>query len=288
MFLRLAAVALLFSGHVHASEKLSILHMSELEKIEGTLASPKPDTLFVFDIDNTLLRTKQDLGGDAWFTWQESLLKSSPGHADLVAPDLNGLLIVQGWMFALGTMISPEPETPQIFRQLQRSGHPVILLTSRGIDFENHTQRELSRNGYEPQLAAVAPRAGYAQTFVPYNLEQPETACLSVDDVQRLGLPAAKPVVYRRGILLTGGQHKGAMLRALLCKLNKSYSTIVFVDDHQKHVDRVFAAYENQAVDLRSVKYSFMDEEVKAFHDGDKAQVKAQWIKLRDVLKEIF
>ena len=54
------------------------------------------NVLVVLDIDNTLLATDQDLGGDAWFNWQAGLLKSEPKSEHLVAKSFGGLLRVQG------------------------------------------------------------------------------------------------------------------------------------------------------------------------------------------------
>ncbi len=284
---KIVVLLLLFTNFALAHEKITIQKISELQILKSQLPSPS-QTLFVFDIDNTLLRTPQDLGGDAWFTWQEGLLKADPQSSDLVAPDFGGLLTAQGWLFQMSQMISPEVETPQFFRELQAAGYPVILLTSRGPDFENLTQRELARNGYNSAATAIAPRAGFAAPFEPYDLNDPTKSCLTAEDIQRLGLPKSKPVIYRNGVMMTSGQHKGAMLRTLLCKLGRSYSAIVFVDDHQKHVDRVFAAYQDQPGDVRSVKYSFMDVEVKAFHTGDKADVRAKWARLKDAISSIF
>jgi len=284
----LRLILVLFSVNAFAHEKLAIREMSELKNLEERLSPEAKQTLFVFDIDNTLLKTKQDLGGDAWFSWQETLLKNSPADPDLVAGDFLGLLTVQGWLFALSQMVAPEPGTPELFRQIQDAGHPVILLTSRGADFENFTERELARNLYDPSRTALAPRRGFAARFLPYDREKPEQSCMSPEDVQRLNLPAAAPVVYRNGIMLTSGQHKGAMLRGLLCKVAKSFAQIVFIDDHQKHVDRVYAAYENQPGEVFSVRYTFMDPEVQAFHESDKSKVREQWKRLKEVISGIF
>lgn len=286
MLIKLIVVLQCLSASAHAHQKLSVQSMHELEPIatEGDARQ----TLFVFDIDNTLLRTKSDLGGDAWFSWQEELLKNSPQHPDLVARDFAGLLTVQGWLFALGQMLPPEADTPFLVRAFQEAGHPLILLTSRGLSFENVTNRELQRNGYDSQKTAIAPRAGFAAAFLPYDLRHPEEACLTEADVQKLGLREAQPVVYRAGIMLTSGQHKGAMLRSLLCKLKAQYERIIFVDDQQRHVDRVFAAYEDQPGDVRSIRYAQMDAEVENFRMGDKSGVREQWRRLKAVIDEIF
>lgn len=263
--------------------------MAELHQLDDKLSPDPQQTLYVFDIDNTLMRMKQDLGGDAWFTWQENLLKANPQDPDLVAPTLEGLVHVQGWLFAMNHMIAPEATTPEIIRELQQRGHPIFLLTSRGIEFEGVTDRELTRNGYDFEKSAPGPFGGYAERFIPYDLERPENACMTQEDMERMKLPPARPVIYRRGMMMTAGQHKGAMLRALVCRLGERYTNIVFVDDHQKHTDRVMDAYANvRSGEVFALRYGQMDVEVKAFHDGDKSVVKAQWQKLKDVIDEVF
>jgi hypothetical protein len=56
----------------HAHQQQQIIHMSE---VHNFLSQPVTDTLVVFDIDNTLLKMTKPLGGDAWYTWQENILK---------------------------------------------------------------------------------------------------------------------------------------------------------------------------------------------------------------------
>src|SRR4051812_26364746 len=47
------------------------------------------NVLVAFDIDNTLLASRQALGSDQWFDWQQSLIESHRPNA--VAADIRGL-----------------------------------------------------------------------------------------------------------------------------------------------------------------------------------------------------
>ena len=69
-FLFLVSAALFLP--VHASEKIQIQSMTEVEQKVAELrrTHSAAEILLVFDIDNTLLTTEVDLGGDAWFLWQ--------------------------------------------------------------------------------------------------------------------------------------------------------------------------------------------------------------------------
>lgn len=272
-----------------ASEKIQIKSMQEvLAKIEEVKLQYSPsEILLVFDIDNTTLTTQTDLGGDAWFSWQEEKLKNKD-TTDLAAPDFDSLLRVQGYLFTLSRMRTPETITPALLRSFQHAGHPLFFLTSRGADFQNVTQRELARNGYEPGLTSPGPVGGYASRFVPINFQNPQDNCLTPEELTLWGVKDSKPSVYEDGVFYTSGQHKGAMLRAILCKVHQNYPVIIFVDDHEKHVDRVLKAYEGSPVNVISMRYGAMDSQVERFKKSDKQEVVTQWNKIKAALEEVF
>lgn len=272
-----------------ASEKIQIQSMREVEQKVAELrrTHSAAEILLVFDIDNTLLTTEVDLGGDAWFLWQEEKLKNKE-TTDLVAPDFEGLLRVQGYLYSIGQMQAPEMITPGLFKNFQQQGHPVFLLTSRGLDFQNYTQRELWRNSYDASLTAPGPRGGFASRFLPYDLKNPAASCLQADEVQAWGLPPAKPVVFEDGVFYGSGQHKGAMLRSLLCKTQANYPVIVFVDDMEKHVDRVLTAYEKYNTKVISMRYGAVDPQVQRFKNSDKREVTKAWLTLKQAFESVF
>lgn len=274
---------------VLASEKVQITSMQSVsQKVEELRKQySAEEILVVFDIDNTLLTTEMDLGGDAWFSWQEEKLKNNDTQ-DLVAPDFNGLLRVQGYLYSLGQMRPPEAMTPSMVHLFQAQGHPVFMLTSRGAEFQNFTQRELERNGYNAAATAPGPQGGFASRFLPYNLGAPQQACLLPEELKAWGLKEAKPSVYEDGVFYTSGQHKGAMLRSLLCKVRKTYPAIVFVDDTEKHVDRVLKSYEAYNTNVISMRYGAMDYQVQAFHKSDKRAAIEGWAKIKAALEAVF
>lgn len=282
-------LTLAFLFHAEASEKVQITSMqSVLQKVEELKKQyATEDILLVFDIDNTLMTTEKDLGGDAWFSWQEEKLKNNETQ-DLVAPDFNGLLRVQGYLYSLGQMKLPETMTPQMLSLFQSQGHPVFMLTSRGPEFQNFTQRELERNGYKAAVTAPGPQGGFASRFLPYTVQNPEQSCLKAEELAAWGLKDAKPSVYEDGVFYTSGQHKGAMLRSILCKVRKNYAAIVFVDDTEKHVDRVLKAYEAYNVNVISMRYGAMDPQVRQFQQSDKKEAIQGWAQIKAVLESVF
>ncbi|MEM7647353.1 MAG: DUF2608 domain-containing protein, partial [Pseudomonadota bacterium] len=174
-----------FSSIAALVEHQEVISFTEFEnKVEQVLDQNKQWTqgeiLFVYDIDNTLMSTNQDLGGDAWFEWQRQLLtdylamKSStpltPPPSNLVATDFPGLFATQSLLFALSSMSASEKLTPAIVSKLQTLGQNM-LLTSRGYETRNATERELKKNGYLfPEDTWPKNHAGFPGTFFPYDL----------------------------------------------------------------------------------------------------------------------
>ncbi len=203
------------------------------------------NVLLVFDIDNTLLAMNQDLGSDQWFDWQKSLPADDPWNVkNLLGEDL---LDVQGFLYSVGSMRATDPlNQPRIVRELQHAGFSTLLLTSRGPEFRDATRRELLANGYDFRASTIAPREGYPDSYLPYQLDKPaESGITKREAEQWLGDTKPRRVSYREGVYMTAGQHKGAMLRMLLHRTGNAgkFSHLIFVDDNARHTASVRSAF---------------------------------------------
>jgi hypothetical protein len=246
--------------------------------------------LLVVDLDNTLLAMNQDLGSDQWFNWQESLLEESKDHPDLVAPSFGGLLEVQGILFALSAMHPPQPDLPGIINGISDDGVTIFVLTSRGKEFRNSSERELKRSGYrftESSLTINEKRG----VFQPYDRLRPQAHGLNAVITRDLGDP--RSVTYSDGLFMTAGQHKGFMLRTLLARTDSKtplgdFSAIVFVDDREKHTKRVQQAFTEMPVDLATFRYSREDGNVSKFENSTKDHVIRDWNLLNAFTKTVL
>ncbi len=245
------------------------------------------NVLFVVDIDNTLLAMDKPLGSDQWFEWQEYLLANEPNSPHLVAKDFGGLLAAQGLLFAVGTMHPPEPNQPELVAQIQATGVKTLVLTSRGDEFRPFTIRELKRNGYD--FATAAPSIGLfsgqsefvdetCSRFVPYRLDDLAAYGLTREDAELFALPAeTRDVSYGDGVLMTAGQHKGAMLLMALKLIGHDYKAVIYVDDHGRHVSRVYDALARRGIDITSIHYKREDANVQRFEYSDKQPITDRW-----------
>lgn len=244
--------------------------------------------LLVVDIDNTTLAMNSPLGSDQWFEWQEYLLKNEPASSHLVAQDFDGLLEVQGTLYNLGRMHPPQPDLPEIIKRIQKRGTETVVLTSRGDEFRAATERELTRNGYDFASSALPTRDCRPDVYFPYNLENIKASGLKVTEAAAFELTQPRLVSYSDGIMMTAGQHKGAMLLTLLARSDRDIKAIVYVDDHERHVARVFAALSNRDIDATTFHYQREDENVKAFEYGNKHDVTRRWEQLNETLEAVF
>lgn len=219
------------------------------------------NVLVVFDIDNTLLAMEQGLGADQWYYWQKDLAANEPCSPRNVGERF----AVQGALYFASAMRPTQENAAQQVAAIQAAGIPVIALTSRGQDYRLQTFRELRRNGFSFAFSAIGPNGGYPQPFVP--------------------VEGGRESRYEDGVFLTAGQHKGAMLLALLGKTGTDLpGVIVMADDKRENLDAVIETFTPLGVPVHAWRYSGEDENVGSF-DPDEAH--AGWLALKDALWQI-
>lgn len=245
-------------------------------------------TWLVVDIDNTLLAMQGDLGSDQWFEWQEYLQRHEPESPHLVAKTFPELLEVQGLLFMLGSMRAPQPNQPDLVRAVQDRGIASLVLTSRGPEFRPATERELAAVGYEFAKHAPAMSAVPDGEFLPYDPADPAAVGLTVEELAVFGLKAPKIASLQRGVFMTSGQHKGAMLLTAIHRAVQKPKAIVFVDDHGRHVHRVYDALTRRGVEATVLHYHREDDNVARFRYGDKEDVTQRWRVLKKALDQVF
>ena len=254
------------------------------------------DVLVVFDIDNTLLTMSQNFGSDQWFGWQSSNCFGNEKLPEFcVADDFDELLDIQGQIFALSNMLPTEKAASQVVRDLQERGFTVILLTSRGPNFRNSTERALALNNFDlskTPLVSKAPGAsakGFPSTYLPYFLKSPEKSGLTPEDLKKAGNKSPRLASYMNGIFMTSGLHKGLMLKTLLAKTKRNFEAIVFADDHQKHTKAMQEIFGSaKGVNLTTFRYSKIDPQVKAFLASDKKDSIKAWETLKKASEAAF
>lgn len=180
------------------------------------------NVLIVLDIDNTILTSSVDLGGDIWYQWQRGKLVIKPSEEQKVACLFEDSI---GLLYELLPMDLTEENVPQIISQWQTNGNTVFALTSRAPKYRPATERELYNKGIDLEVAALAPEGQDA----PVYREMVE-----------------RELSYMKGVMMTSGMNKGEMLDYILSKTGRSFDAVVFVDDSHHNIVNVYEKYKNR------------------------------------------
>lgn len=238
----------------------------------GKKYGPK-NVLVAIDIDNTLMYTPQNYGSDQWWNWQsENCLGKKKLPKFCITSDFSKLIDLQGKIFAVSNMLPTHEKTVDVVKNLQDKGFKVILLTSRGHQFRNATERVLKINKMDFTKSAIGPAGGYASTFKPYNIKDLKAAGITKAEAEVAKLKNSRLVSFQDGIFMGAGQHKGIMLKSLLNKTKTKVKAIVFADDHEKHTKRMHHIFgKDKLIELVTFRYSKIDPMVEAFKKSDKS-----------------
>lgn len=236
----------------------------------SALTAKAENPLVVIDIDNTLLTSSSDLGGDIWYQWQRGKLDVKPAEAakvDCLFQDSIGLL------YELIPMKTIEDNVPAMVRDWQDKGVTVMALTSRSPNYRYATEREMYRNQFD-------------MTISPLKEKGSDTTPVYIDNPKRA-------LSYINGIMMTTGMNKGTMLKYVLDKTDQTFSEIVFIDDSQKNVVNMEKAYKNDdSVDMTIYHYTKVEDDRTAKYGSVLTQVQADkmandWKELNLVLDTI-
>jgi hypothetical protein len=247
------------------TNKISFVQ-SSIENISKSCGGNK-NVLVFLDLDNTLLAMKKPLGSDQWFTWQSKLLKKNekkPESKFKVSKDFYTLLNITKELFLHREMRPVENKTIAFVKKLQKSGHKVVILTSRGGNNMEATLRELNKNSLDFSKSSLG--KGSPEFFLPYG---------------KASKKKQRKVLFTKGVFMTAGQHKGEMTQVLMKKFKTQSPCIVHVDDHEKHTSRVQETYEGLNTKAFTFRYGAEDSLVKDFHSSSKTQVHSEWIKFQ-------
>lgn len=228
------------------------------------------NVLIVVDIDNTLLTSTSDLGGDIWYQWQREQLSVKPTVEQKVKCLFEDSIAL---LYELAPMQLTEDDLPAQIQQWQKQGITLFALTSRSPTSRSATMRELTRAGMDMSQTALRAKGQEAlmlQEKLPRNM------------------------TYIQGVMMTSGMDKGKMLSYILDKTQRHFDAILFVDDSQKNVDNLYAEFSTKTnIDMTIFHYTKVEEDrLKAqgsiLTQEQANQMAQQWLELNHVLNNIY
>lgn len=193
------------------------------------------NTLVVFDIDNTLIRTPQSLGSAEWFLHVYSTYRNA-GFSDADAK----LKAQDDWyrVAQISEIIPVEKRTAKFVHKLQKNKIQVIGLTARPANHYDITKKQLHDEKINLSKTAAFPTTN---------------------------IVLAKGVQYKNGIIFVDEQDKGEALIKFLTHFEIKPEKVVFVDDVSKNTQDVEAALTKAGIQVSSVRYGATDKKVNAF-----------------------
>lgn len=212
-----------------------IIETSDLSSVFTHL---EENTLYVFDLDNTLIEAAQHLGSDQWVVHQlNHLTKQGISLDDALNQVLPRWVEVQH-----RTMMQlVDPMIPDLLHQLHEKQVPVIALTQRFPEIAERTLQQLM-----PLQIDLSKTAHFEGSMVFEELGRTE---------------------YREGIIFLGrGIDKGTALLAYLQKLHAMPSRIVVIDDKLKHLQNIAHSIEPLGIDFVGIRFGGADEKVMGFN----------------------
>ncbi|GGB19868.1 DUF2608 domain-containing protein [Agarivorans gilvus] len=269
----ISAALLVASGMAVASTE--VIETSSYADITAKLAQelkqyPVDKTLLVLDIDNTILTSSVDLGGDIWYQWQRGKLDVKPTDEQKVACLFEDSI---GLLYELNPQVLTEESVPSLVSQWQKDGYTMFALTSRSPKYRAATERELLSKGIDFDVTALAPQG--EETPVYREVTKRELS-------------------YSKGVMMTTGMNKGTMLQHILDKTGRSFDKIVFIDDSAKNIKNVDAAYkDSKDVDVSLFHYTRIEEQRKekfgsVLTQAQADKMAADWAQLNATLNSVF
>lgn len=210
----------------------------ECKRIIEILKYIKPDTLIIFDLDNTVFEPTTPEGSDQWFTAHVQQ-KISQGHTYYEALDhvLPRYYELQNQI----TMQLVEEETHILINFLQDNGYHVIALTAR---------------------ARIRPLINRTLEFLHHlNIDFSKTAF----SVPHHTFNTPHPLWYENGIIFSGNNDKGTALKEVLTCAHYTPRHIVCVDDKRKYLEDVQTMAHHENLEFYGLRYGYLDAKVSQF-----------------------
>jgi hypothetical protein len=211
-----------------------VQEMAYFRELAGHTAS---DTVFLLDIDDTLLVPAQMLGSDCWF---DHRIKQREADGINFATALDKTLAEWQAVRHLTRMQLIESDIPEIIGSLQKKGVSIMGLTTQQLALSCRTLSQLHDHQVDLSLTSVCN----------------EDLCFSLKE---------HTMLYRKGILFTSGKSKGEAFFQFCEKIGYFPKRIVLIDDKLSHLESMEKEAMKRGVEFVGLRYGFSDARKTAF-----------------------
>lgn len=205
----------------------------------------------IYDMDNTILSSEPNVGGDSWMAWNSKLSTDNPNKITnwKLSNDLHGF---EGALRFFIKYYPTESDTLAIINQIKDTQqHPSIVMTARSYErYFAATENQLNENqmDFKSNPIGVSSSKNQPLTLIPNN-----------------DFSAYK--AYFNGVYYSADDNKGYEILYLITQQRKlSHNsnlckTTIFVDNSATNTQNVYQAFLNnkQGINLVALHYTAYD-----------------------------
>lgn len=232
-----------------AAKSLPFDNVQSLGTVESTITKQvnkdSARVLVVFDIDDTLLESNSFIGSDTWYNWQRGrdIETVEGGTTSIDQNDKYSCLFSKlGVLYEIGVYHATEDNAASIVSQLQEK-FDVVALTSRSPDYRAGTTRELTRANFEFYKSHLLPQSH----SLSYDLSDGRST---------------RAVTYEDGIIMSTGLNKGVVLEDILQRLDRTYTTIFFIDDSKINISNMIDTWVEKETLMVTFHYTGVEKKI--------------------------
>ncbi|MES2198723.1 MAG: DUF2608 domain-containing protein [Chlamydiota bacterium] len=235
-----------------------IIEISNFEEIVNHITV---DSIILCDIDDTILIPTQMLGSDEWFcALMKKHVEEGLSYQEALKESLDKWVMIRH----VTKMQLVESSTASIIQDMQERGFSLMGLTTQGLTLMEKTTRHLEENGVFFEKEAPFSKDVY--------FEQPKRG-------------EFEGVLYRKGVLFTGGAHKGKSFFTLCEKMGYIPKHIVFINDKATHLKEIEESAEERGIEFIGLRYAYSDA-IKAKFSMEVAEAQFAHVPYRNILSD--
>ncbi len=210
-----------------------------------------PETLVVFDIDNTLLRQNSMIGTHQWGDFlAERAVRA--GIDSKIAKESQYKAFAE--LQPAVTVVPVESEILEILATLSKNKISHFALTARNSKLQDITIKQLQILGHD--FAASFPKLRKADLMKNH---------------------------LKGGVIFSGSTPKGELLKKIIDNGQKKFTRVIFIDDKAYNLESVEKSFTGSSIELKSYRYAAADPFLKNF-DPAVADVVYSIFKINGVL----
>ena len=195
------------------------------------------DLLVVFDLDNTLIHPKTEVGSDQWLEFKAK--QHAQSHGVSIAQAYEALLPLYFKIQHLIDLDLIEEAAQNILYDLQAAGVTVIGLTMRYHPILNRTLSELDRLNI---------------TF----------SSLHPHEITLAGFK--RNPIYKQGVIFCSDNNKGVILFEFLKRFNIKPKKIFCIDDKTHHLEKVENEAKKHGIECACIHYIGCKERLENYN----------------------